>query len=91
MANQSQDDETGAYTEAASCFHPGGVDTAMLDGSVRFIKDTIDTWTIDQTTGWPLGVTRNVSVWQLGPGAKVGICQALGSINGGEVISADAY
>ena len=37
------------------------------------------------------GVTRNVSDWQLGPGAKVGIWQALASVNGGEVISADAY
>ncbi len=91
MTNLSQDDQAGAYAEAASSFHPGGVNTAMLDGSVRFIKDTIDTWTINQTTGLPQGVTRNVSVWQLGPTAKVGIWQALGSVNGGEVISADAY
>ncbi len=91
MANLMQVDEAGAYAEAASSFHPGGVNTAMVDGSVRFIKDTIDTWTINQTTGLPQGVTRNVSVWQLGPGAKVGIWQALGSVNGGEVISADAY
>ncbi len=91
MANLMQVDEAGAYAEAASSFHPGGVNTAMVDGSVRFIKDTIDTWTIDPTSGWPQGVTRNVSVWQLGLGAKVGIWQALGSVNGGEIASADAY
>ena len=91
MANLMQVDQAGAYAEAASSFHPGGVNAAMVDGSVRFIKDTIDTWTIDPTTGYPPGVTRNVSVWQLNPGARVGVWQALGSVNGGEIISADAY
>jgi prepilin-type N-terminal cleavage/methylation domain-containing protein/prepilin-type processing-associated H-X9-DG protein len=44
-------------------YHPGGVNTLMGDGSVRFVKSTIngDTW------------------------------RALGTIAGGEVISADAY
>lgn len=43
--------------------HPGGVNVGFCDGSVRFIKDSIDrvTW------------------------------RSLGSMNGGEVISADAY
>ncbi len=91
LSNLSQDDEAGAYASGASSFHPGGVNAAFVDGSVRFIKDSIDTWTIDATTGWPLGVTRNVSVWQMGPGDKVGIWQALGSVNGGEIISSDAY
>jgi prepilin-type processing-associated H-X9-DG protein len=86
MSNFSQDDQAGAYAEAASSFHPGGVNVAFVDGSVRFIKDTIDTWTIDPTTGWSLGVTRDVSVWQMGPGAKVGVWQAIGSVNGGEVM-----
>jgi prepilin-type N-terminal cleavage/methylation domain-containing protein/prepilin-type processing-associated H-X9-DG protein len=43
--------------------HPGGVNTAFCDGSVRFIKDTI-----------------NVQTWW-----------AIGTRNGGEVVSADAY
>jgi len=91
LSNLSQDDQAGAYASAASSFHPGGVNAAFVDGSVRFIKDSIDTWTINPTTGWPQGVTRDVSVWQMGPGAKVGVWQALGSVNGSEVISADAY
>jgi prepilin-type processing-associated H-X9-DG protein len=33
----------------ASSFHPGGVNVLFLDGSVRFIKDTIA-----QTTWWAL-------------------------------------
>jgi prepilin-type N-terminal cleavage/methylation domain-containing protein/prepilin-type processing-associated H-X9-DG protein len=84
-------DQAGAFAEAASSFHPGGVNAAFLDGSVRFIKDTIDTWKLNPTTGYPLGVTRDVSVWNLGPGARVGVWQALGSVNGDEVVSPDAY
>jgi len=47
----------------ASGFHPGGVNVLFLDGSVRFIKNTIayNTW------------------------------YALGTHNGGEVISSDSY
>jgi prepilin-type N-terminal cleavage/methylation domain-containing protein/prepilin-type processing-associated H-X9-DG protein len=43
--------------------HPGGVNLLLGDGSVRFIKDTV-----------------NVNAWR-----------ALGTISGGEVISADSY
>ena len=47
----------------ADSYHPGGVNTLFGDGSVRFVKDSI-----------------NGDVWR-----------ALGSIAGGEVISADSY
>jgi prepilin-type N-terminal cleavage/methylation domain-containing protein/prepilin-type processing-associated H-X9-DG protein len=53
----------GGFSLGASSAHPGGVNTAMADGSVRFIKNSI---------------ARNI--WW-----------ALGTRNGGEVISADAY
>ena len=40
---------SGAYTREVnppSSYHPGGVNVAFLDGSVRFIKETINrtTW-----------------------------------------------
>jgi prepilin-type N-terminal cleavage/methylation domain-containing protein/prepilin-type processing-associated H-X9-DG protein len=50
------------YTNATS-FHPGGVNVCMADGSVKFIKDSI-----------------NMQTWW-----------SLGTRNGGEVISSDAY
>ena len=48
---------------SASSFHPGGVNTLFGDGSVRFIKNTVD-----------------AATWR-----------SLGTIAGGEVISADQY
>jgi prepilin-type N-terminal cleavage/methylation domain-containing protein/prepilin-type processing-associated H-X9-DG protein len=90
-ANNHRFDEAGAFVNGASSFHPGGINLAMVDGSVRFIKDSIDTWSFDPATGMPLGVTRDQSVWIVARGTKIGVWQALASINGGEVISADAY
>jgi prepilin-type processing-associated H-X9-DG protein/prepilin-type N-terminal cleavage/methylation domain-containing protein len=91
LMNFLGDDQTGPFLEGASSFHPGGVNVAFVDGSVRFIKESIDTWAFVHATGYPLGVTRDVSVWHLGLNAHVGVWQALGSINGREVISADRY
>ena len=47
----------------ASSYHPGGVNTLFMDGSVRFIKSTVSAATY----------------------------LAIGSIDGGEVVSSDAY
>ncbi|WP_165251658.1 DUF1559 domain-containing protein [Paludisphaera soli] len=74
-----------------SSFHSGGVNASMLDGSVRFIKDTIDTWQPNPTTGDPPGVTWANSTYNIGTGAKIGVFQALTTRAGGEVVSADSF
>jgi prepilin-type processing-associated H-X9-DG protein len=67
--------------------HPGGVNVGFADGSVHFIKNSISSWN-------SLGITRaplNGANCVIPPGTVPGVWQSLSTINGGEVISADAY
>jgi prepilin-type N-terminal cleavage/methylation domain-containing protein/prepilin-type processing-associated H-X9-DG protein len=89
--------EGGAYIQgddmvtAASSFHPGGATFAFCDGSVHFLKESIDSWTVDRKTGLPGGVTYQYPTYKVQPGTRIPVYQALSSRNGGEVISADSY
>jgi prepilin-type N-terminal cleavage/methylation domain-containing protein/prepilin-type processing-associated H-X9-DG protein len=65
----------GAYTS----FHPGGCNFAFADGSVRFLKETINTAPFDPKTLLPLSPYRP------------GVYQALETISGGEAISGDQF
>ena len=80
------------FTTSASSQHPGGVNYAFCDGSVRFIRDSIDSWTYTGTIGasgthLPVGVTYTSYVYAIGAGARVGVYQALSTRKGGEVVS----
>jgi prepilin-type processing-associated H-X9-DG protein len=73
-------------------FHLGGANCTFGDGSVKFIKNSIDSWPMDGTL-WPanLGQNWNTGVPYIIPGAKLGSWQQLSTRSGGEVISADQY
>jgi prepilin-type processing-associated H-X9-DG protein len=87
------------YATDATSYHPGGLNLAFCDGSVRFIKNTTQSWTFgtgaadnygDQI---PDGTTFNAStiIWTgPTPPCKFGVYQALSTRNGGEVVSSDA-
>jgi len=81
------------FVEAASSNHPGGANFAFMDGSVRFIKETVDTWQNNPNNpyGAPNNVTFNGAIWQMTLGTKVGVYQKLTTKAGGEAINQTDY
>jgi len=82
---------SAAYTSSASSFHSGGALFAFADGSVKLLKDTINTWARDPATSYPLGVTQDDrGFFPVAPTTRFGVYQALSTRSGEEVISADS-
>jgi prepilin-type N-terminal cleavage/methylation domain-containing protein/prepilin-type processing-associated H-X9-DG protein len=80
-------------TYSVDSLHPGGANCAFGDGSVKFIKDSIDSWPFNTVNEWStsLGWNPVTLVPYILPGAKVGVWQALSTRSGGECIGADQY
>ena len=93
----------GGWSFTATSQHPGGVNTGFADGSVHFVKNSINSWPV-VLNGFNYGPPSNyytyssspnpasgAAVYQLTAAAKVGVWQALSTKAGGEVISSDSY
>jgi prepilin-type N-terminal cleavage/methylation domain-containing protein/prepilin-type processing-associated H-X9-DG protein len=87
-------------TRNPASFHPGGVNVAFCDGSARFIKETIDSWRNDASTGNPPSISYrehggsddvDQGFYVIAPGAYFGPWQRLSTRNFGEVVGADAF
>ncbi|MBQ3822503.1 MAG: DUF1559 domain-containing protein, partial [Thermoguttaceae bacterium] len=70
---------------SAQSNHSGGVNAAMVDGSVRFISDTIDCGDMDADVNGSAYATMSASHGKEFAGkSPFGVWGALGTIDGGE-------
>ncbi len=79
-----------AILNSATSEHPGGLFGLMGDGSVRFLKDSVQSWPFDPNTGQPAGAFLISGAWWTNL-PRPGIWQALATRSGGEAIGADSW
>ncbi len=74
-------------------FHPGGANVSFGDGSVRFLKESIQSVPFDPTTGNvpALQYSSATGTYTITPGSQLGVWQKITTRNFGEIVSSDSY
>ncbi len=85
----------------AASLHPGGVNVVFGDGSVRFIKDSINAWSnlASDYYGAPSSYYTNMyngpqsapEIFSFTSAAQLGVWQKISTRKGGEVVSSSDY
>jgi prepilin-type N-terminal cleavage/methylation domain-containing protein/prepilin-type processing-associated H-X9-DG protein len=79
-----------AIINSASSLHPGGVNLLLGDGSVRFVRETVDSWPFNPLSGNPSGAKlASDGSWTQVPAN--GIWQSLTTRSNQEVIPSDSF
>lgn len=79
-----------ARLRSASSLHPNGINALFGDGSVRFVKDSVESWPWNPVSGNPAGSSRTIGGSWLNLPAS-GVWQKIATRSGEDLVDAAAY